>query len=131
MAKLGEYGLHSRIHNKPVLREVRRELRNHQTLAEQTLWDALKKKGLGGRKFRRQHSIDRFIVDFYCPEEKLAIELDGQGHFECAGKEYDKQRMEFLGELGIRVLRFENCLILKNLDAVLEEIKSFFHSNEF
>ena len=68
-------------HNKKSLKERRKHLRNNGTSAEATLWTLLSKSQLDGRKFRRQHSINSFIVDFYCPSEKLVIELNGEHHF--------------------------------------------------
>ncbi len=69
------------LHNKPSLKEERKALRNNLTEAEYLLWQYLKGKKLSGRKFRRQHSFENYIMDFYCPAEKPAIELDGQHHF--------------------------------------------------
>jgi very-short-patch-repair endonuclease len=73
-------------------------------------------------KFRRQHPIDKFIVDFYCHEAKLAIELDGGGHTEAVQAKYDKERTESLEGEGIRVLRFWNTDVFKNLKGVIETI---------
>jgi len=78
---------------------------------------------LNGKKFRRQHSIGNHIVDFYCPECRLAIELDGQKHFNSIASEYDLLRTEFLRRLNIRVLRFENRAVFDNFAAVLGMIK--------
>ena len=75
-------------------------------------------------KFRRQHSIGRYVVDFYCPECRLAIELDGQVHFNSIKSEYDDVRTEFLKQLNIRVLRFENGQVFENLESVLNVIKT-------
>ena len=94
------------------------------TEAEVILWSVLKEKKLCGKKFRRQHSIGHYIIDFYCPSEKLAIELDGQHHFTPEGKLNDQERDAFLRSLNIKVLRFENYLVLNHLTQVLKEIKS-------
>lgn len=112
--------------NLPQLKTFRKELRNNLTPAEAKLWTFLKGKQLEGRKFRRQHSVDFYILDFYCPSERLAIELDGQGHWQICQSEYDKERDLFLECFGIRVLRFENKVIWNNLEGLLEEVKSFF-----
>ena len=104
----------------------RRTLRNNLTPAEAVLWNNLKNDQLAGRKFRRQHSISEFILDFYCPEEKLAVELDGAGHFTTAGNLHDETRTDFLNTLDIRVIRFENKLIWSALDSVLHTIESNF-----
>ena len=69
------------INNKPELKPLRKQLRNFSTSAEAVLWTHLQKSQLQNRKFRRQHSIGNFIADFYCPSEKLVIELDGEDHF--------------------------------------------------
>tara|TARA_R110001592_G_scaffold237306_14_gene496510 strand:- start:63649 stop:64026 length:378 start_codon:yes stop_codon:yes gene_type:complete len=108
------------------LKTFRKELRNNLTPAEAKLWTFLKGKQLEGRKFRRQHSVDYYILDFYFPSECLAIELDGQGHCQISQSEYDRERDLFLEYYGIRVLRFENKVIWNNLEGLLEEVKSFF-----
>lgn len=86
----------------------------------------LKGKQLDGRKFRRQHSFANYILDFYCPEESLAIELDGQGHFEATQAAYDRERELFLKTYGIRVLRFENKWVWNNPEGLLEIVKGYF-----
>ena len=114
------------LHNRKYLKEKRKELRNYSTPAEGELWKYLKAGQLHGRKFRRQHSIGNYILDFYCPSEKLAIELDGQVHLHSGAAEADKERDDTLKELGIKVLRFENKDIFQNLDAVQQEISAAF-----
>lgn len=98
------------------------------TEAELVLWEVLKGKKLCGRKFRRQNSIGYYIADFYCPSERLIIELDGQHHYTPEGLEKDSERDDHLEELGIKVLRFENKEVLNNLTGVLKCIKSNFES---
>ncbi|MBN2613958.1 MAG: endonuclease domain-containing protein [Bacteroidales bacterium] len=110
------------------LKERRRELRKNLTPAEAYLWAVLKNKKLEGRKFRRQQSIENYIVDFCCPLEKLIIELDGEVHNDIGQIEYDFRRDNRLRELGYTVLRFENKLVFEQLDNVLAEIKSKFTS---
>jgi very-short-patch-repair endonuclease len=117
---------HPKIFNKNSLKEFRKELRNNLTPAEAILWKALQRKQLEGRKFRRQHSIGNYIVDFYCASEKLVIELDGAGHFTPEGSDRDEKRDAYLNNMGLQVIRFENRDIFNNLDAVLELIKSNF-----
>lgn len=102
-------------------------MRNKRTPAEATLWKAIQKSQLDGRKFRRQHSVGNFILDFYCPSEKLAVELDGQEHFTSNGSEKDRVRDEYLKKLNIKVLRLENKEVFDNLEGVLEEIKQNFN----
>lgn len=114
------------IHNWKSLKETRKELRNNLTSAEATLWSMLQKSQLDERKFRRQHSIGPYIVDFYCPKEKLVIELNGKSHFETSGLIYDEQREIYLEGLGYRVMRFENSEIFENPERVLLEIKGHF-----
>ncbi len=115
-----------KINNLPYLKTFRKELRNNLTPAEAKLWTLLKGKQLEGRKFRRQHSVGNYILDFYCPKERIAIELDGQGHFEATQAEYDYERDLFLEAFGIRVLRFENKVVWDNPEGLLEEVKSYF-----
>lgn len=115
-----------KINNLPYLKTFRKKLRNNSTAAEAKLWSALKGKQLEGRKFRRQFSVANYILDFYCPAENLAIELDGQGHFEASQVEYDYERDQFLIHCGIKVLRFENKWVWNNLEGLLEEVKSNF-----
>ena len=87
---------HSQIHNRKELESLRKDLRKHLTPAEATLWSLIKGKQLEGRKFRRQHSVDKYVLDFYCPSERLAIELDGEPHFSDEGIKRDEKRTEYL-----------------------------------
>ena len=111
------------VHNKPALKENRKRLRNNCTSAEAVLWTRLKGKQLEGRKFRRQHSVENYILDFYCPSEKLAIELDGAHHFTSQGFEADRIRDAFLLQLGIKTIRFENDTLWWSIEYVLKTIK--------
>jgi len=117
------------INNLKILKPQRKYLRNNSTSAEATLWNHLKGSQLEGRKFRRQHSIVYYILDFYCPYEKLNIELDGQQHFEDEGFEKDNERDEYLKSLNIKTLRFENKQVFENIHSVLNEIKANFKPN--
>jgi len=112
-----------RIHNQKSMKEIRRNLRHSLTPAEASLWKALQGSKLAGKKFRRQHSIGNYVVDFYCPECKLAIELDGEKHFNTIASEYDLRRTEFLSRNNIRVLRFENRAVFEHPEGVLQAIK--------
>ena len=114
------------IHNRKYLKLTRKKLRNTSTPAESFLWKYLRRSQLDKRKFRRQHSIENYIVDFYCPSEKLIIELDGEGHFESVQNQKDLDRDSRLTELGFRVLRFENQFVFDHLPNVLNTIKSEF-----
>src|SRR3990172_10469698 len=97
-----------KIHNVKNLKENRKKLRHNLTPAEAKLWSLLKDSRLEDSKFRRQHSVGPYVLDFYCPKEKLCIELDGMVHFTDEGYEYDTARTEYLRSMDIRVLRFEN-----------------------
>ena len=97
-----------------------RELRRHETDAEARLWYLLRARRLGGFKFRRQHSLPPYVLDFYCAEQCLAVELDGSQHVQTAAR--DRQRDEFLQAQGIRVLRFWNDAVFKETTHVLEAI---------
>ena len=118
----------NQINNVSYLTARRKILRNTLTPAEARLWEVLKNNKFKNRKFRRQHSIENYIVDFYCPSEKLIVELDGQGHFEAGQMEYDAVRDCRLKELGNTIVRFENHLLFKDLDGVLRVIESNFKS---
>ena len=102
-----------------------RELRLRATEAEQKLWSLLRNRQLKGKKFRRQHAVANYVVDFYCNECKLAIELDGNFHADAEAKEYDAARTALLKELGINVLRFWNEEIINNQIKVLSEIGKY------
>ena len=101
-------------------RERRKALRNNMTPAEATLWRALKGRAVGGLKFRRQQGIGPFILDFYCPECRLAIELDGASH--DYKYEYDEERRAYLRGQGVSVLRFSNQQVFSCLQGVLADI---------
>ncbi len=104
----------------------RKQLRISSTEAESILWEHLKNKQLDGRKFRRQHSIGCFIMDFYCSTEMLCVELDGQHHFTANGRFRDLEKTGFLESFGIKVIRFENRLVFEKLDFVLKSIQENF-----
>ena len=114
------------IHNLPEVAKYRRNLRRNLTPAEARLWTLLKSSQLDGRKFRRQHSVGRYILDFYCPSEKLAVELDGEGHFTLPAVSYDANRRRYLERCGIRVIRFENESVFRSEEWVLDQIRSEF-----
>ena len=105
----------------PILAHAR-ELRQPQTPAESKLWARLRNRQLGGFKFRRQHPIGRFVVDFYCAACRLVIEVDGDSHAEPEQMEYDLARTAWLNEQGYHVIRFPNRDAHRHIDAVLEAI---------
>ena len=110
------------LHNRPLLKTRRKELRNNATPAERLLWGILQHSNLGGYKFRRQHSVGPYILDFYCPAAGLAIELDGDSHFTDDAVTYDQERTAYLNSLQITVLRFLNTDVYDNLTAVGETV---------
>ena|SRR5690606_10562172 len=114
------------IHTLKHLKTFRKELRENLTPAEAFLWSKLKARQFEGKRFTRQHSIENFIVDFYCASEKLIIELDGQVHFNPDAQEYDQARTGRLNELGFTVIRFENRMVFDLLPSVLAGIKEHF-----
>jgi very-short-patch-repair endonuclease len=112
----------------PKLKEYARKLRNKSTYTEVQLWNYLKKKQLRGYDFDRQKPIDNFIVDFYCKDLMLAIEVDGESHYGNTDK--DKKKDKRLNELGVTVLRFDDMDIVYKLDKVLEKIERWIDENE-
>jgi len=107
---------------QPDQKAFARELRSHQTDAEQRLWHHLRRKQLLGLQFYRQKPIGPYIADFYCAAARLVIELDGGQHFEPAHQAKDQQRDNYLSQLGLLVLRFDNLQALKETEAVLQMI---------
>jgi len=107
---------------KPDIFKKASELRKKETQAEKLLWLRFNKNQLSGLQFRRQHPINRFIADFYCPKIKSVIEIDGTIHDLPENKAYDIGRTELLKEFGIIVIRFDNGLILYNIDEVIDKI---------
>ena len=110
------------IFNKKKYIKKRQYLRNNMTKAEVVLWSKLKGKQLNGLKFRRQCGINNYVVDFYCPELKLAIEIDGDVHAYDSRIVYDKQRQKEIEALGIKVLRYTNNDVIQNTEGVLYDI---------
>ena len=102
--------------------DLKRRLRSDMTGPEIRMWSKLRARQLQGLKFRRQHGIGAYIVDFYCPEQSLVIEIDADSHADAAQIVKDKQREKYLQSLGLRVIRYINNDIVKNLDGVLEDL---------
>jgi very-short-patch-repair endonuclease len=102
--------------------EKARLLRKTMTRAEKHLWKYLRRNQLNGLRFRRQHPVKFFILDFYCHDAKLAVEVDGVGHREKAQQEYDQKRDSEINEMGIKVIRFTNEEVFNNIDSVLNQI---------
>ena len=99
-----------------------RELRQVETETEKNLWESLRGKRLNGLKFRRQHPYEHYVLDFFCVEHQLAVELDGSVHDVLDQVAYDEERTRFLNEHGLRVIRFRNEEVKKNLSKVLQKI---------
>ena len=102
-------------------RDKRKSLRSSATDAEKKLWRHLKAKQ-SGAKFRRQYSVDAYVLDFYAAQLRLAIEIDGDSHFNPAAIAYDQERTAYLEAFGIEVMRFTNLEISENIEGVLEKI---------
>jgi very-short-patch-repair endonuclease len=119
---------HKRFYNHPSLGERRKTLRASLTPAEAALWRVLQRSQLQGRKFRRQHSIGPYVVDFYCAKERLVIELEGSAHDSEKAAVADDARERFLSAAGQTVLRLENKYVLENPEGVLDLIRQDFRS---
>jgi very-short-patch-repair endonuclease len=111
------------LNNQKHLKYFRKKLRNNATKSEVYLWNFLQKSQLNGVKFRRQHSIGPYIVDFYSYKFNLAIELDGEVHEDVEMVKHDKIRDQFLARNSVKVLRFKNEELFENIDGVLQRIK--------
>ncbi|MBP1539844.1 MAG: DUF559 domain-containing protein [Prevotella sp.] len=111
-----------RINNRKNQKLVRQYLRTHSTAAEAMLWELLSNKKVEGLKFRRQHGIGQYVVDLYCPEIKLAIELDGGIHTDWIIGMKDKEKEDFLSSQGVTVLRFWNEVVFHDVGYVIEKI---------
>jgi very-short-patch-repair endonuclease len=109
-------------YNKSTEKEKRRRLRQNQTKAEALLWQKLRDRQIEGLKFRRQYSVECFVLDFYCPALRLAIEIDGESHQSEEAAAYDRDRQAFIEALGIRFLRFTNQEVYEHLDAAIAQI---------
>ena len=111
----------------PKLKEFARKLRNDSTFTEIMMWNYLKGKQMKGYDFDRQKPIDNYIVDFYCKDLLLAIEIDGESHY--GNPERDKKKDNRLNELGVIVLRFDDMDVRHRLDKVLEKIENWIDEN--
>jgi len=105
-----------------VLKIFSRDLRSNMTDAEQVLWQAIRKKQLGGFQFYRQKPLAGYIADFYCAKAKVVIELDGDVHNSVDAREYDAIRSGVMASLGLIVIRFTNAEVMHNLPEVLAQI---------
>jgi very-short-patch-repair endonuclease len=114
------------VSNRKELKSVRRSLRSSGTSSEAVLWKCLSGNKLDGRKFRRQHSVGPFVLDFYCPSERLCVEVDGGAHQDPTSSVNDGSRDRYLADLGIRVVRIDNKDVIDDLDGVKDMIRSYF-----
>lgn len=89
---------------------------------ERRLWVYLRKRSFRGLKFRRQHGVGRYVLDFYCPALRLAVEVDGAQHYAEPGQQRDLEREQFLASLGITVVRFTNAEVMGEIEPVLERL---------
>jgi len=110
------------LRNDPTLKQRRRELRRNQSDAERAFWAKVRDKQFFGMKFFRQYSIGSYILDFYCPTVRLAVELDGGQHNHSDKREYDTARSEYLKAQGIDVMRFWNNEVLLDIESVLSKL---------
>ena len=119
-----------KVNNLTDVKDLRQGLRKTATPAEISLWQFLKKSQVEGLKFRRQHSVGEFILDFYCPEIKLGIELDGEVHNTPMAYERDMIRTKFLNQNGISVLRYHNDVVFNNAQGIIDSILHFAEKKE-
>ena len=118
------------LYNDQKLKIKRRDLRRNMPKPEQVLWYYLRGKNLNGYKFRRQFSVGNFILDFFCPQLKLGIEIDGDSHFlNDQTIERDRRREQFLEQEQIKLLRFTNNEVVNNTEAVTEKILAYLPEN--
>lgn len=118
-----------RLYNLNSHKLLRRELRRNATPAERRFWSYVKNRQVQGFFFRRQHSIDRYIVDFYCPQLRLVVEIDGLVHQDYETQHNDKVRQQFLEACFIRVIRFTNKEVMENIEEVLKVLETYTISN--
>jgi len=126
----GELEMRKCFYNNLGQKTRRKELRKNQTDAEKILWFYLRRHSLEGLKFFRQYGVGPYILDFYCPQIRFGIEVDGGQHAENRNVLDDKRRMEFLEKENIKILRFWNDEILKQKEAVIEKIREFIIKNK-
>lgn len=108
-------------YNKKEMKTRRRQLRSDMTFSEKVMWNILRRNETGER-FLRQYSIDNYVIDFYCPRLKLAVEVDGEVHDREEEKKYDKERQEYVEKYGVVFIEFRNEEVTENGNAVYEKI---------
>ncbi len=117
-----------KIYYHPRLKQFSRHLRNNSTLSEIKYWKAVKGRKIYGYQFLRQKPIGHYIVDFYCSKLKLVVEIDGSSHI--GKEEYDLKRQNYLENLGLTVMRFDNRDVRDNLNDVIRQIEEYIQSFE-
>ena len=117
--------------NLPYDKAFRQQLRRESTPCEHILWKQISGRQINGLKFRRQHGFGPYVMDFYCPEIKLCIEVDGTVHESEEAKRRDAERTEFLNSQGIKVFRLQNQEVEDNVANAVGRIKDFIENNEF
>ena len=110
------------IFNRPSTLDLRRKLRKQSTPAERVLWQYISNKQISDCRFRRQFGVGKFILDFYSPAIRLAIELDGLSHEGGVAQANDETRVQYLEQLGIQVVRFTNHEVATNLEGVVTQV---------
>lgn len=110
------------LRNDPTLKKRRRELRRNQSDAEGAFWAKVRNKQFFGMKFFRQYSVGPYVLDFYCPTLRLAVELDGGQHNQSNNRQHDAVRSDYLKAQGIDVMRFWNNEVLIDIESVLSEL---------
>ena len=118
----GGVGVPMKLFNQQETKEKRKVLRKNQTDAEKKIWAKVRNRQISGYKFFRQYGIGQYIVDFYCPQLKLAIEIDGGQHYTEDGQAADQQREEYMKSAGVKTIRFSNSDCLKNIEGVFKQI---------
>lgn len=114
--------------NKTEMKDRRRELRANTTRSEELMWIFLRNRNTKRQKFRRQYSVDSYIIDFYCPSLKLALEIDGDIHDLEDQKKYDAERQKHIEAFGIRFLRIKNEDIINDMDRVMKKVEDIITS---
>lgn len=113
------------LYNDPKRKNRRQDLRRQATTPEYYFWSFLWKTQFENLKFRRQYGVGPYILDFYCPELRFGIELDGESHDSQQAQRYDHQRTKYLQSLNISIIRFQNADVLENTDCILAELRKY------
>ena len=113
----------TKLYNKISVKEKRKYLRKNMPSSELKLWKKIRNKQMLNIKFRRQYSIGNYIVDFYCAELKLAIELDGETHFTQDNIDYENKRTKYIESLGIKIIRYSNYEIINNFEGICYDLE--------